>query len=258
MKGLWSNAFLEYAKKKDIILLENSVDNIKKDIKDEDVIKQLYIVGDFHKRVMGFDNYIGHRLEDKRGRVVEQYKVYIKKVKRQYNFIVNKDTHNKFEDLLINHGEEYIRRAEECIDIINKNSYLDLIKRSMDRIEVCLGDTYYTSLRKNKYIEATNLNNCFYDLVEIDAVYFFNKLLKNGVELNYKNLIKKFCEIENLDDKSEGFIHALLAYPEDFMKCCSKYSRSYGKVDEEKYFNKLKKVINNDNFSLLKGEVGVC
>jgi hypothetical protein len=258
MKSLSSNAFLEYAKVRKVILLHNNKEEILENIKEDDVIEQLYILGDFHKRVMGYDNYIGHRLEDKRGRMVEQYKVYIKKVKREYSVIKDKVIHNNFEELVLKYGEEYINRAQESIDIIYKNSYLELIKRSMNRIEVCLGNAYYTDLKRKEYIEASNLNNCFYDLVEIDAVYFFNKLLKSGAKLNYRSLIKKFCEIEGLDERSERVIEALVAYPQEFMKCCSKYSRSYGNVDVEKYTSKLKKIIDNDSFSLLQGEVGSC
>lgn len=255
MKSLSSNAFLEYAKERKVILLENNKEEILENIREEDVVGQLYILGDFHKRVMGYDNYIGYRLEDKRGRMVEQYKVYLKKVKREYNVIKDKITHNSFEKLLLKYGEDYINRAQESIDIICNNSYLKLIKRSMDRVEVCLGNACHANLKREEYIEASNLNNCFYDLVEIDAVHFFNKLLKSGAKLNYKGLIEKFCEIEDLDEKSEKFIEALVAYPQDFMKCCSKYSRSYGNVDIEKYRSKLKKIIDNDNFSLLQGEV---
>lgn len=258
MKGLSSNAFLEYVKTKNVILLKHSKEDILEEVKDENVIEQLYILGDFHKRVMGYDNYVGHRLEDKRGRIVEQYKVYNKRFKRQYDSIRNKDTHNSFEKLLLEHGEEYINRAEESIKIVNSYGYLDLIKRSMKRIEVCLGNTHHTELIRGEYIEATNLNNCFYDLVEVDAVYLFNKLLKDGVKLNYSNLIEKFCEIEGLDDRSQKFIEALISYPQDFMKCCSKYNKRYGKADEYRYTNKLNKVISNDSFKILLGEVGGC
>lgn len=138
----------------------------------------MHTLSKFHKKISGYNNYIGYRLEDKRGRMVEQYKIYIRKVKRQYESIKKKSELSSFEKLLLYHGDEYLKRAENCIKVIYENGYLELIKRSMDRNEICIGDTSFANLRMREQIEVNDLSKCVYDLVEIDGADFLLRLIK--------------------------------------------------------------------------------
>lgn len=252
MISLSNNSFLKYSKEKGIRQVDFQNDNLfRKSIDGYDIINHMYTLSEFHKKVMGYDNYIGHRLEDKRGRTVEQYKVYIKKVSRQYESIKKKSTLNGFERLLLQHGDKYLYRAQKCIEIVYQNGYLDLIKRSMDRNEICIGDTYFTNLRMKQQIEVNDLSKCVYDLVEIDGTDFFSKLMKKGVNLDYKSLVKEFCKVEELDSRSEKFIEAIVSYPYEFMKCCVKYNKKNGEEGKDEYEAKLQKAIKNDSISLV-------
>lgn len=252
MISLSNNSFLKYSREKGIRQVEFQSNNLfRKYIDEYDIINHMYTLSEFHKKAMGYDNYIGHRLEDKRGRTVEQYKVYIKKVRRQYESIKKKSSPNGFERLLLQYGDEYLYRAQKCIEVIYENGYLDLIKRSMDRNEICIGDTYFSNLRMRQEIEVNNLSKCAYDLVEIDGADLLSKLIKKGVDLDYKNLIKEFCDVEKLDSRSEKFIEALVSYPYEFMKYCIRYNKKNGEEGKEKYEAKLQKAIKDDSISLV-------
>ncbi|MCY6485583.1 spore coat protein [Clostridium aestuarii] len=248
MNSLSGNCFFEYVKEKKIRKIEPyKAHTVKNEITDEQALNQLYIISQFHKRVNGYDNYIGHRLEDKRGRTIEQYKIYIKRIKYEYETVKRKTEINSFEKLFLKYGEKYLNKAEECIEEVYNNRYLEIIRRSMDRIEICLGDTYFTNLRKNNCIEVVNFEDCCYDLVEIDGIYFLNKLKSKGKNLSFDMLINKFCEYENLDKESEIFMKALFEYPYEFMKCCMKYKKNKNnKNNYDKYINKLNKVIRSE------------
>lgn len=252
MINLYNNSFAEYSMKKGIVYGDFSNENFnKKSIDEEAVIDHIYALSEFHSKVMGYDNYISHRLEDKRGKTIEKYKIYIKKVSRQYEFIKKKSELNNFENLLLKWGDEYLRRAKRSIDVIYESGYIEFLKRSMQRNEVCLGDVYFTNIRKSNMLEVNDLSKCCYDLVEMDGIRLFTALIENRVTLNYKKLIKRFCEAEKLDLKSERFIEALISYPYEFMKCCIRYGRKAEQINEAKYEAKLKKIIKNDFVNLL-------
>lgn len=252
MINLYNNSFAEYSMKKGIIYGDFNNENFnKKSINEDTVIGHIYALSEFHKKVMGYDNYINHRLEDKRGRTVEKYKIYIKKVSRQYELVKKKSELNNFENLLLKWGDEYLIRAKQSIDVAYDSGYIELLKRSMQRNEVCLGDVYFTNIRKSNMLEVNDLSKCCYDLVEMDGIRFFTELIENGIILNYKELIQKFCEVEKLDTKSERFIEALISYPYEFMKCCIRYDRKGEQTNEAKYVSRLKKIINKDFVNLL-------
>lgn len=240
-------SFSEYVVRKGIrIVNSNEKNELRIKINEEHIINQLHLISEFHSKAMGYDNYIGHKLEDKRGRTVEEYKIYTKKVKREFEVIKEKTELNSFEKLFIKYAEGYLDKAQNCIDTIYESGYLELIRRSMNRVEVCLSDTYFTNLRKNDQIEILNLQGCCYDMIELDAVYFLMKIKKKFNMLNLRELINKFCELENLNWKSQKFIEALLLYPYEFMKCFMKYKKNNGYLKEEKYRLRLEKIIVGD------------
>ncbi|MCY6355533.1 spore coat protein [Clostridium sp. ZS2-4] len=245
-------SFSEYVMERGIRII-NSKEKKELTIKinEEHIINQLCLMSEFHSKVMGYDNYIGHKLEDKRGKTVEEYKIYIKKIRREFEVVKKKSALNSFEKLFLQCAEGYLDKAQNCIDEIYENDYLELIRRSMNRVEVCLGDTYFTNLNKRDQMEIVNLQGCCYDMVELDAVYFLAKIKKKFNILSLEELINKFCEFENLSLKSQKFIEALLLYPYEFMKCCMRYKKNNGYLKEEKYRTKLEKIVVDDkNFIL--------
>lgn len=240
-------SFSEYVMRKGIRIINPKEKNeLTIKINEEHIINQLCLISEFHSKAMGYDNYIGDKLEDRRGRIVEECKIYTKKVRRDFEVLKKKPALNSFEKLFIQYAEGYLDKAQNCIDEIYKNGYLELIRRSMNSVEVCLVDTYFTNLNKRDQIEIVNLEECCYDMVELDAVYFLAKIKKKLNILNLGELINKFCKLENLNWKSEKFIEALLLYPYEFMKCCMKYKKNNGYLKEEKYRIKLEKIIVDD------------
>lgn len=252
MNCLANITFGDYAKKRGIIETNQyNQEKLKKDIDEEMVLRHLKLISEFHERVMGYNNYISHRLEDKRGRTVEQYKVYIKRVKRYVDSLKQKQVHNHFEKIVLEYGDNFIERANSCISVIYNSGYLELIKRSMDRCEICLGDTNFDNLGKGQYIEVVTLKDCAYDLVELDGIYYLNKLIKRGVNLDYKRLVNKFCEFEQLDKNSVSFMEAILSYPYEFIKCTLKTIKDCKKIEEEKCANKIIKAIELSPYSFM-------
>ncbi len=222
------------------------------DINEEKLEHQLYIISEFHKKVMGYKGYMGKRLDNKTGSVVEQYKVNIKRLKRYVKNIRINTASSDFERLLLKEGFQYLNRAENSISRVFASGYMDIIERSMKRTEICLGLTGFNNLRKKAHsIEVQSLDKCCYNNVEMDCFYFLSKYRRKGIKLDYKRLANKFCQYEGLDENSCSYILALLSYPYGFMKCCNRYREKTKEWNEEEYKYSLLKEIQRDGEVLI-------
>ncbi len=72
----------------------------------------------------------------------------------------------------------YINRAEKVIESIYENGYINLVWRSMDRKEICLGKTHFNNIRYNEGIEVIDINKCSYNMVEMDCIELLYKINK--------------------------------------------------------------------------------
>ena len=225
--------------------------NTKVDTTEGLIINQFAAIHDFHEKAMGFNGYLRNRLNNNTGKVVEEYKVSIKKLAADLKKIKNNGAKNSFEQIIIKYGQKIINRGEECIRIVYKSDYIEIITRSMRRTEICLGNTDFKNLRKSNFTEVVSFEDCSYNMVEMDCFFFLSKLKKKGVKLDYQKLIEEFCCIEGLDAKSSKFLMALISYPHEFIKCCNKYREGKNKWNEEKFPEKLlKNLIKESDFLL--------
>jgi hypothetical protein len=244
--------FIKYLESKGIKKADSFDEEIKyENITTSMVKEQIYIISEFHRNTLGYTGIMNKRLDNNIGKTVEQYKVYTKKLNRDLEKLKEKDIHNKFEKVLLEKGDIYLIRAQQCIDSIYKNNYLDLIMRSMKKVEMCLGNTYFNNLRKRRYIEIGSVDSCCYNMFEMDMVYLLNKLKRKGIKVDCDSLIREFCKVESLDDNSIGFIKAVISYPYEFIRCCNRYREKSKEWTEDEYILRLEKAMNSDSESLI-------
>lgn len=242
------NSFLEYLSSKNIVLVDTfddklvSLNNI-----DESLVEaQLMLISEFHKSVMGYKGYMGKRLNNKTGSVVEQYKVHIKRLKRYVKNIRTNSAASNFERALLKKGNDYIQRAEKCISEAFNAGYMDIIQRSMNRTEICFGNPDFTNLRKKEKLEIASLSKCCYNNLEMDCFTLLSKYKRKGIDLDWERLTESFCKYEGLPTSSSSFILAMLSYPYEFMKCCDRYREKAKEWSEEEYEDRLIKAMIKD------------
>jgi uncharacterized protein YkuJ len=243
---------MKYLESKEIYCVEDFSDRIKYKNVNMDMIKnQICIISEFHIKTLGYTGYMNRRLSNNIGRVVEQYKIYIKRLNKDLKKIQQDGIDNKLEKIFLKNGEIYLERAQRCIENIYKNDYIGLIMRSTKKMEMCIGNTYFSNLRKLKNIQVKNIEGCCYNMVEIDLAYFLGKMKRKGLEIDFNSLINKFCSLEALDINSAKFISAIISYPYAFMKFCNRYRDKSKNLSEEEYFFKLEKAMIEDGNSLI-------
>jgi hypothetical protein len=249
-----ARSFSSYLEKNGVYIDKNlSFDNIDlKNLKEENIMGQLEAISDFHKAASGYSGYLCEGMKNDTGKIIEKYKVEVNKFRRQLESYDRNPQKTYFQKLVLDKGSNYLKRAEECIVEVYKWGYFDLIQRSMLRIEICAGDTYFNDIKKEvNGVKISCIDKCCYNMDEIDAFYFLNKIKKKLNRAELKNYIDFFCKLEGMDLNSQKFIGALLSYPEDFIKCCSRYRDKKKSWSEEKFAVKLEKIIISDSSSLI-------
>lgn len=237
---------------KKVDVIDFKYKNIELDIPEDLIIKQLGTIYDVHEKCRGFNGYLRNRLNNNTGKIVEEYKISIKKLSFDVNNIKRDGPKNSFEELIVKYGEQVINRGEECIRAIYEDNYLEIITRSMRKGEICLGNTGFQNLgTRNDYIEVVSFENCSYNMVEIDCLHFLRKLKRKGVKLNFNGIVEEFCYIEGLDLSSSKFIMALISYPHEFMKCCNRHREGRRMWNEDRFSQKIMKALIEDGESLI-------
>lgn len=220
-----------------------------KNIDKNNVINQIDILAKFHKSSMGC--FLPQNLiKNKIGRMVLYNRTSLRKLSLYFEKMKS-NPKNSFEELLTCRGEEMIKRAETSLNHIYLGDYLELIKRSMKRNELCIKNSYFDNIRRNEKIEIINCDNICYDMVEIDGLYLFIKLKSKKNDFDYKELIKFFIEAENLTKESGDFMEALLSFPYYFMKCAIRYIDRKKEWQEDYYKKRLIKSIEKDGESII-------
>ncbi len=216
----------------------------------QDAVEQLRLIGEFHKKAAGYRQYDNEGLRDNLGRNVEKYKSDIKRLKRLLYDIKNQGAENAFEEVLYNTGSQVKALAEKAVTVSCNDKYLDIIKRSMERVEICIGNPFYDNLYSEGNILQCGIENCVYDLVESDCVVFIRRLRRKGIEVDQDFLIKEFCRIEELDSYSVEYISSLMQYPYYLIKMCIRYKEHKKAMSPEAYLDKYRKAIKFDGIKM--------
>lgn len=224
---------------------KNSIDKID----EKYVEKQIYALGEFHKVMKKCDEYVLERINNETGKLVENFKMDLNKVKLLIEKVSIEGYKNTFEKLLIKEGKGVLELGEKCVDNIYSNGYINSIVRSMDEGEICIGNSYFNNLvLKNKQLVVKDINRINYNIIEMDIVYLLNKLKRKGIKLNWERLICFSCCFEHLEKNSQEIIRWFMNYPYDFVKYCLRYKKGKKKWDSKKYEDKLvESIINSSN-----------
>lgn len=254
MNRFFYDSFQQYliskgVRKVDFRLKSNEAFN--RNILEEKINEQLAIIKEVHDLSCGFNGYLRKRINNQTCKLVEEEKIQLKKFKRCYEKLTESGPDNRVEEILLQNGKNIIDRGEAVISTIRDNGYLDLVERSMRKVEICLTDVDFDNLGKTDAIEIVNFEDIAYNMIEMDCYYFLCKLKRKGYYVDFNKVIETFCEIEGLDEKSDIFIRALLSFPYEFMKQYEKYRKNKKNWNEEEYIRRLINGIREDEKSLI-------
>ncbi|GAA0180730.1 hypothetical protein SH2C18_33720 [Clostridium sediminicola] len=216
-------------------------------INDETFENQLMLIVKFHDSCRGYIPKMWNKIPDKRGSLIQQFK---NKQKIAYQYISELKGEKKkstFEEFLLDNISGFFAKTQNLYYIAQHEKYNNLLKRCMEREEICIGNSCFSNLWQNKGIHYGTLNRCCLDMYENDVFFLISRTKIKGSVLNWEKLINIYCKEEKLDHFSEEYIKCLLDYPYDYIKYAIKYftnkkfyNESISWEKEKKYMNKIK------------------
>ena len=218
-------------------------------IAEDDIKKYIMSISEFHKRLAyAYDNKI--RLISNIGKEVEEIKRHNKIIKRFILSVLDSGSRGALYEFLKLYGMDYLKETSNILDTFYDEDYLKIIRRSMERQEICLINTKTTNINHienfNDNIIVKNLNDCCYNLVEVDYANFIIYLIKKEPQYvdNLNKIIEYCLKVEDLCEFSGKFIKAYVSYPFDFSKYMLRFIQNKREWDEEQLIEKLLKTIN--------------
>ena len=225
----------EYLNIRGITIMERYF-SYDKNIYKKDITSQINLIVELHKTLIGCNFNELSRLKSTIGKEVESYKVQIRKLQSHYDYILSRTCANEVEKLILSNGKIALKQAKDALNYIYEHDYFGVIKRSMNREEICIGKVDSSNLRKNgDQIEIGIVKGMAYNLVEEDLYSYIKKLQRKQVNIDEEELIKIFVYGSHLSFNSFYYLRGLCSYPKDFLKLW------------ERYMDRNKKMINPIN-----------
>ncbi|MBE6062276.1 MAG: spore coat protein [Clostridium butyricum] len=188
------------------------------------------------------------RFQSTIGKDVENYKVQLKKLRKNYDDLLDKYNKNDVEKLLLSEGNRMLQKGNDAVKYIYDHGYFTIIERSMNREEICIGRVDAGNLRVNKgKIEIGVIKGMAYDLVEQDMYRYIKKLQRKRININEKELIKIFVHLSHLSFNSIYYLRGLCTYPRDFLRTWEKYIENKKNKSIEEYMSMLKNSMQYEN-----------
>lgn len=226
--------------------------NYDKNMHKKDITCQINLIIEVHKTLVSCNFNGTSGIKSTIGKEVEEYKVQIKKLQRHYEYVVNKCCTNDVEKLILVNGKNMLKQAKESLVHIYEHDYFGVIKRSMNREEICIGKVDRNNLRKNEEkIEIGTIKDMTYNLVEEDLYNYIKKLQRKQFNIDEEELIKLFVHGSHLSFNSFDYLRGLCSYPKDFLKIWERYRDNKTEKTNEEILLELKKSLKYESKSFI-------
>lgn len=238
MRGINNLTIEEYLLQRDIIVVNR---NFKEEVtlNKENIMEHIDLIVYIHKVLEGYSD-SGTVLHSTIGRKIEWIKVVNKKLERQLLLIENKKEKNSMEEFLLEYGEKILDKSKGEIGKIEKSNYLELIKRSMVKNEICIGKVDESNIRRGKSIEIGTLKAASYNLIEEDLYEYLRKIRRKNENINLDEMITYFVSKSNLDERSIEYIKSLITIPLGTLKIWNRYRINKKGLQVEEYLKDIK------------------
>lgn len=198
-----------------------------RNISKNDIISQINLIVELHKNLLGCSFNGLNRIKSTIGKEIESYKVQIRRLQKHYDYIFNKACTSEIENFILSNGKIMLTQAVSALNYIDEHDYFGIIRRSMNRSEICLGKVDKNNLRRNKdKIEIGTVKAMTYNLVEEDLYNYIKRLQRKELDIDEEELLKAFVYESHLSYNSIDYLKGLLSYPKDFLKVWERYRNS--------------------------------
>lgn len=176
---------------------------------------------------------------------------YLKDMKKYKKIIDNKKLINEFDILYKENIEYYYERGMFALDLLNESSYFKFLNCDNENKTICHDSYYYQNVIKK--------GNDYY-IVDLDSIiinlkiYDLGKMINRLMSTNYykwdfskaRILIEAYMSVNKLSLEELEIMLPFIIFPRKFWKLGKKRYIKLKNWDEDKYLNKLKKIIKSN------------
>lgn len=217
----------------------------------DDVHKFISSLNEFHRKAMGYDNYMIEKLPNRTGMLFEEYKILYRKVYRFIEKLRKIGAEDCCQKMLLQEGVDVLKRANEALEHNMFDNYLSILSRSMERVEICIGHSKFGNIIGNDPVMVMDISQCGYDVIETDLIKFIVRVKRKNIIMDWKSVVDEFIECEELGENSRMYIESCLSYPYEFMRNCLRYFQGKKDWSPERYRDKLQRAIIQDGDSII-------
>lgn len=217
-----------------------------------DTINSIKALNEFHKLSKGYKFTLHEVIPSLLGKRVEACLVDTIKLKRFIYREEKKANSTENEKIILKLSKQMISRCEKDISNISRYEYRGLINRSINNMEVCLGNSCDGNIiLENNVLHIGSVKQCNYNLIEEDYIKLILCWKKKLEYINLKEIVSYICNLENLDDISYRYIEGYIDFPYNFMKNFNRYREKNKNWSDDQYKNKILRGIDKDGLSIL-------
>lgn len=220
----------------------------KKNAGMKDIEDQINLIIMLQKKIAGLSFGGVDRIESRIGKTLEEYKVQIRILNRDYNELFLKEKKSENDKYIIMEGRKMLEQAERAINAISDELYFNIIRRSMNRKEICIGRVDSGNLKyEDNNIVIGNIKNISYNLIEEDFYRYIKRLQKKNIIFDENTLIKSFVYKSHLAYSSIIYLQGLCLYPRDFLRNWQRYRKNKMDKPQEYYMKEFKRIEKYEN-----------
>lgn len=217
-----------------------------------DISNQIDLIVMIQSRLMNNGVTIIPRINSTIGKDVENFRVQNKKVEKILKSISLNDDKSNLDYYILEKGNIALERAKKSFDVMDNEIYFELIRRSMNNYEICLGrvDEGNLKFEENEILKIRTTKYISYNLIEHDLFKYIKRIKRRGFNIQTEKVIDEFIYKSSLSEKSKNYLTALCNYPFETMKLLYKY-RCCQDNDYDEWIKKIKVAIEIDGDEII-------
>ena len=240
-----------YVQSKNIYITNKRMNIEKENI--EEIYKQIDNII-FFQRIFGkYEVNLFPRIRCTIGKEIDNFYGQTLLIKKYLNRINDKESLKELDRYLLENGNGLIEKVNNSLKHIENNNYRNLIKRSMNNYEVCLGRTDEGNLTVSEdgKINIGTIKYLNYNLKEVDIYIYIKKIKRKNILINIEEVIDYYILKEDLGENSREYLKALISIPNEELKILERIILGKMKVSEEEFLKEINRVKKMDSKNLI-------
>ncbi|MBB6215540.1 CotS family spore coat protein [Anaerosolibacter carboniphilus] len=212
----------------------------------------------FHQFSIDFEAIPGSKIRTEWGRwpwVFQAYTTLGGKVRQQ---IREKHHREKTEKGILEGIDRYLEQANDCIAMLKEIPYLDMVRESMEKRELCINNFNKKSFVKvqGHPLKMACLEDAKHDMHAVDVA---NLILANMEQVeSAKEIIRIYHEHYPLKDDEIKMIQAYIQFPHEYFKFIERYYKNRNSGSDSYWSKKLKKILKIEKLQKSFSNLDLC